>query len=173
MAGSARLASALGALLVLVGTCTACAGGSPSAGSGGVGSGAPTTTASATPTSRSAGSDTPSAQTRQQLTTECAGGELDLTNTAATPGNYSACVKTGTQVRIRLASVVGTWANLTNSSGDVVDVVNQSISPTGELTAQLRASAQGSSMLTTTSLHSGDPHGPPSNAWSLDLKVQA
>ncbi|MDX8053666.1 hypothetical protein SK571_30210 [Lentzea sp. BCCO 10_0798] len=173
MAGSARLTVALGALLVLIGTCTACGSGTVSAGQGGEQSGAPTTTASATPTSHTPASDTPSAQTKQQLTAECASGELDLTTTAAaSPGNYSVCVKTGTQLRIRLASVIGAWANLTNTSSNVVEVVNQNIASTGELAAQLRAAAQGTSVLTTTSLHSGDPHGPPSNAWSLELTVQ-
>lgn len=75
-------------------------------------------------------------------------------------------------MRIRLAGVIGTWANLTNASSNVVEVVNQNISSTGELTAQLRAAAQGTSVLTTTSLHSGDPHGPPSNACSLELTVR-
>jgi len=174
MAGSARLTVALGAVLVLIGTCTACGSGTLPTGPGGEQSGTPTTTASATPASRTAGSDTPSAQTTQQLTAECASGDLDLATTAAaSPGNYSVCVKTGTQIRIRLAGVVGSWPDLANTSGAVVEVVNQSVSSTGELIAQLRAATQGTSVLTTTSIHSGDSHGPPSNAWSLELTVQA
>lgn len=172
MAGSARLPVALGALLVLIGTCTACGSGTPSAGPGGEQSGTSTTTASTTPTSRTPGSDLPSAQTKQQVTAECTSGELDLTTTAAaSPGDYSVCVKPGTQVRIRLASVSGAWANLTNTSSSVVEVVSQNVSSTGELTAQLRAVTQGASVLASTSIHSGDPHGPPSNAWSLELTV--
>lgn len=161
------------AMLVFVAACTACESGAPSAEPGGEQLGTPTTTASATPTSRLLGSGTPPAQAKQQLTADCTNGELDLTSTTATaPGSYTGCVEPGTRVKIRLDSVVGAWGNLTSTSVDVVEIVSQNISPSGELTAQLRASAEGTSVLTTTSLHSGDPHGPPSNAWSLELTVR-
>lgn len=157
---------------VLIGTCTACQS-TPAASPDWERSGSPTTTASAVPTSHSASTDIPPTQARRQLTYDCASGELDLTKTAAAdPGDYSACVKPGTRIRMRLTAVVGAWAELSNTSADTVQITNQQIAPTGGLGAQLRASTAGVSTLKTTSLHAGDPHGPPSYVWSLELTVR-
>lgn len=132
----------------------------------------PTSTPAATASTAQTNTTTP-VQEQHDVTPDCVTGQLDLTNSAATaPGLYRACVSAGTRVSIRIAPPVGAWGPLNNDAADTVEIVDQQVAPSGELTASLVARSAGTSTLSATSIHTGDPHGPPSYLWSLRLTVK-
>ena len=125
----------------------------------------PTSTTSSTRQAPQSGTSSTDALSERNLTPNCASGQVDLTGAGA-------CAKVGSRLAIRIAPPIGRWMPFQNSSPSVVAIAEQRTGTGGEVVAELEAVAAGTTTISTTSLHDGDPHGPPSENWTLRLTVE-
>jgi hypothetical protein len=106
------------------------------------------------------------------LTHDCLGGNVSFASSATGPGTYTACVRPGTTVAILLAAPpVGGWTRIQSSRHALVVVTAERGRSSGARTASILAKQQGTALITSTSVFAGDPGGPPSYYWKLQLRI--
>ena len=134
----------------------------------------PTTTdARATPTVVNPSSFPPAPSGPVTLTTDCNAAQVDLTVAGSKPGEYSACVKVGATLTVRLNRPVGgQWDPFVVDDRTAMAVVGRQVRSTGEVDATLKALQPGQWQITSqTSQPEGSNIGAPSRSWLLTIRV--
>lgn len=136
----------------------------------GPGAGAPATapnTASAT-----ASSGTGPATPTDGSTRLCLSGTVQVLYPPADNPLRSSCVHVGTRIVVTLQVRPNyRWAPVVSSAPSVVTVLGNRVAPDGSRAATARAEAPGTTTLSSADTFTPDPHGPPSRAWQLKLRV--
>jgi len=85
---------------------------------------------------------------------------------------HTVCVHVGTQVTVTLVAVVSyKWAPVASSAPAVVLMLANHAADGGTLVEVGRALSPGTATLSSADTFTPDPHGPPSRAWQLVVRV--
>ena len=106
------------------------------------------------------------------LTTDCNAAHVDLTVAGSQPGEYSACVKVGAILTVRLNRPIGGQWDPFVVDQTAMAVVTRQVRSTGEVDATLEALQPGQWLVTSqTSQPEGSNIGAPSRSWLLTIRV--
>ena len=108
----------------------------------------------------------------QDLTPTCVDGTADFTSRASRFGMYTARVRVGTVIALKLAPAgPGLWRPLQADPATHVQIEQAPSSTRTALSAHLTATHAGSVRIYSNTHFAADPHGPPSAHWELNLTV--
>jgi hypothetical protein len=115
---------------------------------------------------------TPSATPAVSSTRLCLSGTVRVLYPPADNPLRSACVHTGTRIVITLQARPNyRWAPVVSSDSAVITVLSNRLAANGARAAGARAGVPGTTTLSSADTFTPDPHGPPSRAWQLRLRV--
>ncbi|TDU02545.1 hypothetical protein EDD99_0945 [Streptomyces sp. 846.5] len=105
-------------------------------------------------------------------TRSCLSGALRVVYPGSDNPLRTVCVHVGTQVTITLVAVASyKWAPVTSSAPTVVRMLANHAADGGTLVEIGRVVSPGTATLSSTDTFTPDPHGPPSRAWQLVIRV--
>jgi hypothetical protein len=139
-------------------------------------SGAATASSSGTATTSSSGTATTSSSSAPPTTStssaaKCLSGTFAVVVPTTDNPVRSACLHLATSVEIELLARRGvTWSAPTVSDPSVAAITDQ-VTPVGTRHDRLKLLRPGTVTVTSVSSYNPDPHGPPSEQWSLTLTV--
>jgi hypothetical protein len=135
----------------------------------------PTATAGSAPATPRPTPSTPASGTAiapAPPTRSCLSGAVRVVYPGSDNPLRTVCVHVGTQVTITLVAVASyKWAPVTSSAPTVVRMLANHAADGGTLVEIGRAVSPGTATLSSTDTFTPDPHGPPSRAWQLEVRV--
>lgn len=102
----------------------------------------------------------------------CLTGTLRILHPGADNPLHTSCVRVGAAIVITLTGRGAyRWTPVTSSDSAVVATVTNRSGPDGTTVNTLRAQHSGTTTLSSVDTFTPDPHGPPSHAWQLIVRV--